>query len=81
MENFVELTQYKMLNELSRNPKARILIVHKNSNGVLSVFEITKNTSPNILKSVLLTYDEVHIFIRENDYEQMCIDSYTKNKV
>ena len=81
MENFVELTQYKMLNELSRNPKARILIVRKNEEGVLSVFEITKNTSPTILKSVLLTHDEVHIFIRENDYEQMCIDSYTKNKV
>lgn len=78
MENFVELTQYKMLNELSRNPKARILIIHKNKDSVLSVFEITKNTSPNILKSVLLTHDEVHIFIRENDYEQMCIDSYTK---
>ena len=78
MENFVELTQYKMLNELSRNPKARILIVHKNEHGALSVFEITKNSSPDILKSVLLTHDEVHIFIRENDYEQMCIDSYTK---
>ena len=64
MENFVELTQYKMLNELSRNPRARILVIHKDSNGVLSVFEITKNTFPNILKSVLLTHDEVHIFIR-----------------
>ena len=81
MENFVELTQYKMLNELSRNPKSKILVIHKDSNGVLSVFEITKNTSSNILKSILLTHDEVHIFIRENDYEQMCIDSYTKNKV
>lgn len=78
MDRFVELTHYKMLNEWSRNPNARILIVHKDEKGAMSVFEITRNTSSEYLKSIILKYDEVHIFIREKDYKQMCIDSYTK---
>ena len=76
METFVELTHYKMLNELSRNSKAKILIIQKKADGSLSAFEITKNTSPDILKSIILSHDDTHIFMRENDYEKMCIDSY-----
>lgn len=78
MKNFVELTHYKMINELCRNPDANITIVRNNPDGSLTLFEITKDSPSDVLKSVILSHDDVHIFMREEDYGQMCIDSYKK---
>ena len=65
MENFVELTQYKMLNELSRNPRARILVIHKNENGVLSEGQSEK------IQEVMKKYP--------NLVDEDCVDEFLKN--
>lgn len=76
MINFIELTHYKMLNELHNNRDVKIIIVKTDSNKGYSVIEIDNTITNEQLIEILKDKSEKHIFIREKDYNQLCTKSY-----
>ena len=80
MINFIELTHYKMINELYNNRHAKIVIIKIDFDGKYSAIEIDSSITNCQLANILNDKSEKHIFIRGSDYNQLCKDSYSEKE-